>query len=703
MTIASEKVKNASERFILVRIEPARYVLPTSVGGGVYETTFPYLVSRVQRNGTDLTLVTSLGGTNDQYTYDESTGVVQMKLASAPTADTNVIVVFYYLFYTGVKNRAAYQTPTSSLTPLREWRARISQYPSFFQSFSNIRNGVLTVADSQIKLINDDREFQSYLTDDDSFYNKKIEIWQAINGLSNIQKVYSGLCKSLSLTSNSVTIEIVDLVSSLKRVAYMGDSEGEAIFTRETGSFPDLQPSASGRPCPYIMSSLSRFKSMNYFTSGQTATWVEEGTPAYCTDYDNEKLVTTNRVWGLCRSKTGINMQVDITGTITSVTTPAGGMRQLNLNFNPSAAFSAGETLRFQIAAVDHYAYITGVSSSYLQVVEYTATPTTSITHIPVPRIAIAINGLEYVAPNLGPGTLAIPFYHRDYTVADTATSGGNYYSEITFTNDFEATIDAFLGNIFGGAINVLAPDIHTVSFRIKTTVGSVFDEMALMIQKCGLTVDPTSFEEAEDQITIRSPAMHIPNIDEDLYGSYLDYIESMLFSTLCYLKTKESGAIGIGYLTLPDSTDTRDQSLVLDGMTGLKVNYDDLATSMIFYNPHVDPADSTGGGSYTLTNEKAKHLHGTVNVNRVKHCMEIFIERLSDHLNLLSNRNVTYSYTVATEDIDTELGDDVLLSNPVVLGTSEERSVKIISIDKSSREIIIEASDLLGISDVEA
>ena len=706
MTIASEKIKNSSERFMLVRMEPARYIEPSSIGGGIYqETSFPYVVSRVQRNGVNLTSVSSVSN-NDEYSWDESTGNIQIKLALAPDPDDNVIVVFYYLFFTGAVNRAIWQTPDDDTTPLRDWKARIENDPAFYQSFNNIENGIMTIAESSIKFINHDREFQLCLTDDDSFYNKRVEIWGVINDIANIQKLFDGTITDLSLSGISVTVSIVDKFNKLKQMAYMGDSEREAIFTRQSGSFPSMQPSASGRPCPYIVSDKSAYTTSAFDVEpGVRLPIIVEATKAVCTDFSDNKVVTENREWGLCRTLNPIRTQPDITGIIISVVQQGtSGIYRINL---PSATrdFYVGDTFKFNQSSTDYYAIITEVASAYIQVATLKGTaiaPVVGLTHTPLPCIAVTINGLPYEA-SFFLGTAAVPLYGQDYTVSSTATSGGNDYHKITFVNDFENNFDIAFGNPFGPTVFVLDPDVHEVHFRIVTTIQRIGRELGRIISKAGISRD-TSFNELEDTALLNMvPSFHIPNIDEVEYDYYLKYVQDLLATMLCYLKINVDGEASVAPLTLPSSTDTRDSSLLLNGTVSVKVDYNDIVTDLIAYNPHLDYGDGSSFAYTTREKNKARYLHETNNTDRFKHCAERLTDRVEDFLDLKSHRKARYTYDVATEDIDTELGDDILLDNKIVLGVSESRSLKVTGINKSSGRITIEASDLLDLTDVEA
>ncbi len=101
MTVAAQAAKASTERFTLVRLEPARHVSTelVSQGSGVYTLVYDRPIERVTRNGNALTEVSTVTN-NDEWHYDEATTTLTVKLASAPSSSTNVIVIFFYVFLT---------------------------------------------------------------------------------------------------------------------------------------------------------------------------------------------------------------------------------------------------------------------------------------------------------------------------------------------------------------------------------------------------------------------------------------------------------------------------------------------------------------------------------------------------------------------------------------------------------------------------
>jgi hypothetical protein len=262
MTFATESAKPNSERFTLVKMTPARYVSAdmSADGGGVYSIDWTYQINRVERNGTALTETSSTPGTND-YWYWSGTSL-EVKLAAAPSA-TNVIVVFYDLFYTSGQYRITTIDPEDSGTDEVHWEPRLTQAPKVKQSVSGMLNGVLSSAITAVKLVNTDREFQNYLTSKDSFYEKVVKCWVCVNGVENIQKMFEGRIKRIDISGDEITFTLYDIFSLLDQPCLMGDSANEAYFLKESGSFPNVAASNAGNPVPYIAAPLSRYKTVD--------------------------------------------------------------------------------------------------------------------------------------------------------------------------------------------------------------------------------------------------------------------------------------------------------------------------------------------------------------------------------------------------------------------------------------------------------
>jgi hypothetical protein len=690
MSIATEKVKFASERFILVRMNPARALTFAVYSGTVYSASMPYIVNRVERNGAVLTKVSTIPTNNDEWYYDATAQVLYVKTASAPSTTTNgnnQVICFYYLFYTNTKFRSLPEDPEDSLTSTRLWEPRILATPSITQSITNILSGYFTISNASINLINEDGNFQEYLTTQDSFFNKQVDIWLCINSAANIQKIFTGTIRGLNITSNTVNLNCVDSFNKLDQPALMGDTNNEAYFSRNALSFPDLDPSANDLPCPYIVGSSSRFKtvSLSVALSGVPDVYrLDIGTNAYCVDFDSAPSTSTNRTWGCCRIKGSV--QTQSFGAVQATLDSGTGYRFIR--FASTSNVFIGDTIKWVESAVTYYGIVNYVGTFTYSSVSYNviiSDPTGPFT------LASTVSNLKSFATfiTLGDGTRYYPKYERDYTTTETTTTGGNKYIEIEFVNNFEANLSM---------VDPLDPQQDEVFFRTSNTViQSHADIIKDMLEINGFVVNSASFSSAYTDLPVKA-RFHIPNFDESDYKSFLEYTQDVLSSAISYLKINSSFEVEYHIFSSPSSSNTRDDALILNRSISVDIEYGDIETSIIAYNPHHDSQiaiDAATSPSATASSNLSKYLHGVSNVTRFRHVLEEFTSNIQRHIDLRSERRAIYRFETATEDIDSEIGDDVLLDDKRVLGTSDQSAVKITSITKSPNRISLEASDL--------
>lgn len=690
MSIASEKIKFATERFLLLRMNPARYVLPV-LNGAVYESTLDVIINKVERNGVALTKDSSTPSVNDHWYQNETTGLLQIKLAGAPNDTTNVIVVYYYLFYTGTIFRSISEDPEDDATTIREWQPRITKYPNIIQSFDNIIAGILTISDTNIELINEDGQFQEYLSENDSFYNKEVDIWLCINSVENIQKIFTGTIKSLSASQNTVRIFVTDVFNKLKQPAYMGDTVDEVYLRRNALSFPELTPKDDNKPLPYIVGTYSRFDSEqveNSVTPAVPGYIIGPNTnEAYCTNYTPVISATTNRVWICCRI--GGAVETQSFGTAEAYI-DHGNFRYIR--FSSLSNVEVGDTFKWTNAGNPYYALILHVGTfthsavNYNLVIDLTNTYSLSDTVTPLKSFAARVY--------FNNDPVAYPLrYEQMYTVLEVSTLGGNKNIFIELNDDFESE--------FTPAPNFINPTLDRIVYRTSNsaseTHAEIIEDFATQV---GLSVDATSFAAADAALDVKA-RFQVPYFNELDFHNYLDYIQDVLKSTLGFIKVNSALEVEYYLLAAPSSTAVRDNGLMLNQGTGCRVEYQDIVTQIVAYNPHnnsVQALERTPSPSETRESTKSKYLNGLTNTDRFVHVLEEITSRIDDHINLKSLRKAVYSFSTATEDIDTELGDDIELQNKIVLGTSDTQDVKIITIDKSPGSINLEAQDLKGL-----
>ena len=255
MSYSTIKTNQTSQKFILVRIEPARFVNDdlTLDSGTTYTMTFPFTISKVVEQGAELTEVSSSPSTGE-YSFNSTTNVLTVNLNNA-VSNSNAVVIYYYLFYTVEKFRVIGVNPENPTVNLKEWEPKIISSPKIKQTIKNIINGQLSISSSVVQIINDNKDFNKYLTVNDSFYNKKIQVWHCLDSVLNIQKIFEGVINSISVTRTIVSLSVNDNLDALSRPASMGDTE---IYYNDD-DFTKVQPRSIGEPVRYYFGSVSRY------------------------------------------------------------------------------------------------------------------------------------------------------------------------------------------------------------------------------------------------------------------------------------------------------------------------------------------------------------------------------------------------------------------------------------------------------------
>lgn len=686
MSIATEKKNNASERFMLVRLNPRRAYDFAADVSDVYEATFNVAISGVTIDGESLTRVTGTPD-YDEYRHNEDTGVLTIKYESAVSFTA---IVSYYLFYTGTVHRIATEDPENSATSLRQWDAKILSYPKLSEGFTDILSGVFSIQDTSLELINDDLGFSDYLTDDDSFNNAEVIFWSCINSLENIKRVFTGKVASISLDKFNVYIKCQNAFKALDQTASMDRLEEDYEVT---GLTPLVSPKDVGRFVPFVFGKDTYFKTLEVeYTPGDSYNLITDANRAICASYGAVS-TSGNRTWVLCHA-TG-DVQNQAYGTCTNVNGIIVGGNYVSQW--SSYTTQIGDTFKVQYNNG-------GVKTDYFIVIRTTTTiPGGNLTlAMPTPNIGaftpgniITVYNLPSIAVVISDGVnYWYPYYERDYTLSTLTypygvTGATTKVHGIDFVTNFEANFPT---------MGTLDPNKHTVYYRVTLPSMSHGTALKEMVIRSGLT-DDGNFDTGANAALVAPVQFQIPNIDETQPNNYLKYCQDILKGTVGYLRVDESGDVEYLLAGTPSATETRDGNLILHKSLNMDVEYQDVATHISTYNPHNQNKEETSSvtlnPALSASNTRAQYLHAVRNVNRFKHPFK-YIDNLIDRLiGIYSSRRVSYSFKTATEDIDTKLGDDLLLDSGIVAGSG---TVKVTEIVKTSANITIRATDLLGI-----
>lgn len=681
---ASIKNNQASAKFFLVRLEP-RFMANDNLsdqGGGVYTMNFSSPIAKIERSGTLLNKVTTVT-IDDDWSIDENTNTVTLKLASTPS-NSNVIVVSFYLFYTESRFRVLGEDPEDSNSTLRDWEAKIVTNPSIRQSIENIFAGVLSISSSSMTVVNDKFEFNQYLGINYSFYRTPIKIWVCLDSTDNIQKAFEGFVTRLSLTDQKVVFSIEDNLSILAAPALMGDSTSDTSLGLD--DYPNLDANREGSPIRMFFGSVSRYKlfpdSNISGLSDAKKLAAESLEEALNENFSNTVSITTNRNFICGRTVDGL---LDFSHTPTTIDNTAGGYTILNSSSSDVAKFFVGDTMIVNDGGVDRYVRVVFVDKVLNKIYitkESNLTTGDNVLANDLPSLVIksSVDNSDFLL-----------IYGRDYTASVTTTTGGHSLVKVTLEDDFES-------NHVG--ITALDPGEHFVFFRIRPDItnakhGSVVKKL---LESAGLSVDSASVTTANSTLDTNAN-FSIPQVRAHDYGPYTLFIERVLKSTLGAIRLNNNFDIEYKLFETPSSTDEITNTDILSGSYKTSVDYKDIVTKIIAFNPHfnsseqdIDPLNTPFA---TSENTKSAHLHAIENVNRFQHYLERMDNKISDHINVLSERRAIYSFRTKTPNLDSLLGDDVKLTRSGLLGDDTSRSVSILEISKKPSGVDLICSDL--------
>ena len=679
MSFSSIKTDQTSEKYILIKIEPARYINDdlAIVSGTEYTMTFPFQLSRVLEQGVELTEVSSSPSAG-QYSFNTTTKLLTVHL-NAVISSTNSVIGFYDLFYTIEKFRVLGSNPEVPGTDLREWEPKIKSSPRIKQTIKNIIAGQLSISSSSLSIINDNGDFDQYTSNNDSFYNKRVQIWHVLDNISNIQKIFEGQITSLSVNRTVATLNIQDNIDRLTSKALMGDDE--VYYTN--ANFTNIQPGKNNTVVRYYFGSVSR-----YDTISETVTNLTDAQrldpksmdEAVCTDYFGNIVISNNREWTIGR--VGSNGTTDFNFSPSAVDNTDVNFTRLDTTALVTSKIHIGDTFTvtgsgtyhervYYVDRVNFYVYITKNAS-------IVSTDTINTNDCP----SIVITDLQE--------NYYYPLYGRDYTASLTTTSGGNKLIEINFVSNFEAN---------HAGLSVLDPGVNKVYFKIKPD--NSFQNHATilkeLVDKSGMTSNAASFTAAASAFDVNA-CFSIPNFDEHNYKPYYKYCQDLLTSTLGYVYLNGDFEIVYKLFSTISATETITNIEIILGSYSYEINYKDIITSLIAFNPHYNSSEFVSVSSQTLESNKSRYLHGIINADRFRHVLENFTTKITGQVGIRSERDIEYTFKTKGINFDSDIGDEFLLIPSSLPGQATSRGVKILETLKGNTNTSIVATDLYNI-----
>jgi hypothetical protein len=679
MSYSDIKTNQTSQKFILTRIEPARFVNDdlSLDSGTTYTMTFPFVISKVVEQGTELTEVSSSPSTGE-YSFNTSTNLLTVNLNNA-VSSSNAVVVYYYLFYTIEKFRTIGSDPESPTVDLQDWEPKIISSPNIKQTIKNVINGQLTISSSNLNIINDNGDFNQYLTVNDSFYNKKVQVWHCLDDISNIQKIFEGRITGLTVRRTQVSMNVKDNLDLLSNPASMGDTE---IFYNDD-DFTKVQPGFIGEPVRYYFGSVSRYDTIPETVTNLTDAQKLDPTKmdeAICTNYTTDITTSNNREWTVGR--VGSNGTTNFSFSPSNVDNTDANFTRLGTTAASVAKIHIGDT--FEITGSGTYrerVYYVDRTNNYVYITKQAgviATDTVQTNDCP----SLVITDVS--------GNYYYPLYGRDYTAATSTTSGGNKLIKITFTNNFETN---------HAGLTTLDPGVNQVYFKIKPNASDQNQATVLkeILDQAGLTTNASSFTTAGTTLNVNA-AFSIPLYNESNYNEYYKYVEKICQSTLGYIYLNNSFEIVYKlFATISASTDITDTEIIVN-TSNYKIDYQDIVTQFIAYNPHYNSNEFVSTASQTASSNKARYLHNVINTDRFEHVLENYTAKITDQINLRSESDITYTFQTKGINFDSTIGDEYNLTSNDLPGQVNSKGIKIVEIEKGNTQTKLLAKDLYNL-----
>lgn len=721
MTFADEIEKVASERFSLVRLEPARQInnIWSSIGGGVFEYEFTETVSRILEEGTSLTKTTGIPTVSGTWSQDGDDFTVYVY----PTDSSAVSIMYYYLFYTSDYDRI-YPVDVTAGSDIC-WNGRITQDPSVGQSINNVANSfTLTSTTSAISLANADNEFQKFLTDEDSFANKNARAWVVVN--DEIDDIFTGKIVSLNIGIDSIGVNLNDgLNISLNEPAYYGEPVDEAIITLD--SYSDSPISSINKPIPLIFGETNQHR-ISALRGANTIlnSFLLTDSSYEAINVDKE----FNLEWVVCRipdendiySYTfgGTSFPESINFDI--IETSAGSRLGIVCDFDGFAQDSTdveiGDTFTYTTASGTYNAVVINVTPG--GTVEFISDNRTDTSPMSVTAVSTTTKNPLVRVEDSGQGYILIP--GDQYTTTITSQTNTKL-----ITIDIEANIGRALSveaiRLRGVTPTPIIQDVRLqmgsnsrVKWRIRTdnVLKNHSDVLKNIVENAGYTTDATSFAASKASFDA-NVAFSIPFIGENKINKLNTYIQRILSSTIAAIYIDSDGIVHYDLLSAPSAGDEISDDDYFMGSLQTKLSYRDIATKVSWNNVHsYDSAEGFNLGTskdypinmtlldpnITSENDDAQFLHETTSTDFIDHVItDITLDsRYLKLLDMRSERFVNYKYTTAAQSLLKDILDDITISDPRVLGGSGSVNTKITAFTKDDDKVTITVSDLLGL-----
>lgn len=743
MTFATEAAKTDSERFCLVKISPRKLLTDgTSLGGDDYEFDIGegLLISSIRVFPAD-TAVT--------YTY------VGGILTATSTEDllTETVILYHDLFITGTTTR---YTDGISGVDDAEWLPLLQRYPSASQTMRNIADGVFTLSDTSISMISSDRMMQAYLGENDSFSLAPLKIWVCINESSINKVIYNGSVSSASLSAGVITFQILDTFQKLNDIGTFGTNANSFITN---GSALATYPEVSNAPAPITLGRSSPFKVAPTSQPFCTNTAVAQ---MYHLDVEKNLIKhtplsiqpsTTSASFFVGRF-VGTDIKKMTFGTVTrcyrevkidpNIATANGakactfyfyvqctnfsgevgdcisyGNAPFTRGFNSADIFSEGLTVAwvcrttpcvgpdgqtYQFVASWSEEFITGANPRLDS--HGTAITSGVQTNPTLPDNYYYSYGVHRVTNSLnfeiGAATIATSTDYKYYLTTNLANGNEHVTPSVVSLGTYGGqTISALYLTINYANLRAQYRDYKQFSCRFSpNTALTHAAAMKFIVKSAGLTTLDSTFTQADSDLSA-SVSMTFPL--SGAFTSYLQEAQYLAKSTFSVLRLNEDREVEYEVISNPTAAaidSTKDSSNILVDSFSSQIQYQDIKSTINFTNPQLVEELSviSQGPASKVTSLSAQYLHGVTKEETYEHGLISIANRSAAISGYLASPTVEYTSTTASDDLITQIGDVVSITNDSVMGATTSAKAFVTEINTGSSKSTIKLNEVRGV-----
>ena len=732
MTFASSASLSASERFLLVQVQPRRFLgTGTSIGGGQYTFAVPSTIL------IDSILVNNV----TEPTWTHVSGVLTVTSATDLSNASNIVTIDHNLFLTGTIVRT---TSGVSGVPNAEWQPLITEYPAFTQSMRDLAEGVFSLSNTDIDLISTDRWGQSLLGANDSLSKAPVKVWACIDDVATNRKIFDGEVSSVRYDYGKMSLSIIDTFNRLKDTASFGTYAQSHVYTGNGSQYPNpfeenaVIPMTIGKSSPFTVAQGWRH-SDPYGSPNSTTFHLNGGNKAI--KVSPQAPGATTAVTFICGRLVGGSVKTLNFGTISAAyeqwlsrqvprasNDPSAGSSNLTIyeriiylqcsTFNGEigdyiptvegwvCGYGSGLWGSYNVAiACSDYGFSQNDSGNILPTSGSIAVP--SIPNFTIPSMSLWLDGGDSV-------TYQAYYYPLALLPTSTQRIHSSRYLKFSFTGTSQGTIGGRSVTLVSATVDPVAnemTDNSAVNQLVSATIRCRFstnatmthgDAMKFVVSSSGLTPNAASFTQADSDLAA-NVSLTVPLDQASTFNSYLEVSQKIAASTLSVLRVNEAREIEYEVLKNPSALTvdgTRDEVNMIAGETSSTVEYQDIITTVNFENPQlVSPAEIAGGGANaTVQLAKAKQLHRVDRSKTVSHCLESIQGRKDAIAGYFAAPTVEYSLSTASEDLASRIGDVIEVTNPAIAGQSQTAKGIIVGLDQKGSKTSVKINEIRGV-----